>query len=122
MEWCIDNQFELIETNALLQSQVTEDGEEVGVSRITQALHENVWHHVNPTAPAKKPAPQKQQQPPATAEESNAFSAEKDPSVTEEEKMIDDFEKQLVQLQQIKAHAAQLPMNERRTVAEQVLN
>lgn len=127
LNWCLHNKFELVELEQTGDSECDAEGNKYGIERIIEALHAHMWPNIvlkdkscmGQTLEVNK-----------IEEQFENIRLTRDPSETlRMQDMLDgimgeenaDFGELYGQLMAMKEHAASLPTNERRLVAEQVV-
>ncbi|KAL0130414.1 hypothetical protein PUN28_002236 [Cardiocondyla obscurior] len=127
LNWCVHNKFELVELEPMGDPECDEEGNKYGIERIIEALHAHMWPNiVLKDKPCMGQAPEVNE----IEEQFENIRLARDPMETlRMQDMLDgimgdenaDFGELYGQLMAMREHAASLPTNERRLVAEQVV-
>ncbi|KYN17908.1 PREDICTED: alpha- and gamma-adaptin-binding protein p34-like [Trachymyrmex cornetzi] len=127
LHWCLHHKFELVELERMGDSECDTEGNKYGIERIIEALHAHMWPNiVLKDKSCMGQAPEVNE----IEEQFENIRLTRDPVETlRMQDMLDgimgdenaDFGELYGQLMAMKEHAASLPTNERRLVAEQVV-
>ncbi|KAL6255706.1 hypothetical protein P5V15_012950 [Pogonomyrmex californicus] len=127
LNWCLHNKFELVELEQTGDPECDTEGNKYGIERIIEALHANTWPNI---VLKDKSCVGQASEVNEIEEQFENIRLTRDPSETlRMQDMLDgimgdenaDFGELYGQLMTMKEHAASLPTNERRLVAEQVV-
>ncbi|XP_072755183.1 alpha- and gamma-adaptin-binding protein p34 [Anoplolepis gracilipes] len=127
LNWCLHNKFELVELDQTGDSESDTEGNKYGIERIIEALHAHTWPNI---VLKNKPCVDETPEVNEIEEQFENIRLERDPSERlRMQDMLDgimgdenaDFGELFGQFMAMKEHAASLPTNERRVVAEQVV-
>lgn len=126
LNWCIHNKFEMVELEQTGDSEFDTEDNKYGIERIIEALHAHTWPNIVLKDKLQEEAPEVNE----IGEQFENMRLTRDPSERLcMEDMLNgimgdqnaDFGELFGQLMVMKEHAASLPTNERRIVAEQVV-
>lgn len=127
LNWCLHNKFELVELDQTGDSESDTEGNKYGIERIIEALHAHTWPNI---VLKNKPCVDETVKVNEIEEQFENIQLTRDPSERlRMQDMLDgimgdenaDFGELFGQFVAMKEHAASLPTNERRVVAEQVV-
>ncbi|XP_011878128.1 PREDICTED: alpha- and gamma-adaptin-binding protein p34-like isoform X2 [Vollenhovia emeryi] len=127
LNWCLHNKFELVELEQTGDTECDAEGNKYGIERVIEALHAHMWPNI---VLKDKSCTGQMLKVNEIEEQFENIRLTRDPSETlRMQDMLDgimgeenaDFGELYGQLIAMKEHAASLPTNERRLVAEQVV-
>ncbi|RLU15065.1 hypothetical protein DMN91_012952 [Ooceraea biroi] len=127
VNWCLCNKFELVELQQTGDSESDTEGNKYGIERIVEALHAHIWPNI---VLKDKPGTEETSKLDEIEEQFENIRLTRDPAERlQMQHMLDgimgdenaDFGELFGQLMAMKEHAASLPTNARRRVAEQVV-
>ncbi|EFN66220.1 Alpha- and gamma-adaptin-binding protein p34 [Camponotus floridanus] len=126
LNWCLHNKFELVELDQTGDSESDTEGNKYGIERIIEALHAHTWPNI---VLKNKPCVDETLKVNEIKEQFENIRLTNDPEGLHKQNMLDilmgdemfDFGELFGQFTAMREHAASLPTNERRIVAEQVV-